>query len=118
MGMFDSFLDKVAECPKCHSKVTEWQTKMLQSLGDFWEKGDFVQYRQLDGVAEKKQRKKDDDTLLPLFRRDREYLSDAPFSSMARSLSTLAVRNATRGWRVMRMFSTADLLASWRSRPA
>src|SRR6266581_4244648 len=31
MGMVDSFHDEDAECPKCHTKVTEWQTKKLET---------------------------------------------------------------------------------------
>jgi len=53
MGMFDSFRDEDAKCPKCSAKVTEWQSKDLESLGEHWDKGDFVQYRKLKRIPEK-----------------------------------------------------------------
>ena len=53
MGVFDGFRDKDAKCPKCYCKVTEWQTKDLERLGEYWDKGDFVQYRKLKRMPEK-----------------------------------------------------------------
>ncbi len=78
MGMFDSFRDEEAECPKCHAKVTEWQTKDLESLGEYWDKGDFVQYRKLERIPEKERKRKCGDRPFPLFQTSKEYLSDAP----------------------------------------
>jgi hypothetical protein len=78
MGMFDSFQDEEAECPKCHAKVIEWQTKDLESLGEYWKMGDFVQYRKLERIPEKERKREYGDTPFPLFQTSKEYLSDAP----------------------------------------
>ena len=78
MGMFDSFRDLNAECPKCHTEVTEWQTKDLESLGEHWDKDDFVQYRKLKRIPEKERKRKYAGRPFPLFRTSKEYLSDAP----------------------------------------
>jgi len=78
MGMVDSFQDKDAECPKCHAKVAEWQTKDLERLGEYWERGDFVQYRKLERIPEKERKREYGDSPFPLFQTSKEYLSDAP----------------------------------------
>ncbi len=57
MGMVNSFHDEDAECPKCDTKVTEWQTKDLERLGEYWQKGDFVQYRKLERIPEKERKR-------------------------------------------------------------
>ena len=76
--MFDGFRDRDAKCPKCYGKVTEWQTKDLERLGEYWEKGDFVQYRKLKRIPEKGRKRKHGDRPFPLFQTSKEYLSDAP----------------------------------------
>ncbi len=78
MGMVDSFHDEDAECPKCHAKVAEWQTKDLERLGEYWERGDFVQYRKLERIPEKERKREYGDSPFPLFQTSKEYLSDAP----------------------------------------
>ncbi len=67
MGMVDSFHDEDAECPKCHTKVTEWQTKDLERLGEYWERGDFVQYRKLERIPEKERKREYGDSPFPLY---------------------------------------------------
>src|SRR6266446_8749483 len=76
--MVDSFHDEDAECPKCHTKVTEWQTKDLERLGEYWQKDDFVKYRKLERIPEKERKREYGDSPFPLFQTSKEYLSDAP----------------------------------------
>jgi hypothetical protein len=78
MGMFDTFHDEAAECPKCHAKVTEWQTKDLESLGEHWNKGDFVQYHKWKAIPRSDRKREYGDGPFPLFQSSEEYLSDAP----------------------------------------
>ncbi len=78
MGMVNSFHDEDAECPKCDTKVTEWQTKDLERLGEYWQKGDFVQYRKLERIPEKERKREYGESPFPLFQTSKEYLSDAP----------------------------------------
>src|SRR6266581_620985 len=78
MGMVDGFRDEDAECPKCHAKITEWQTKDLERLGERWDRGDFVQYRKLKSIHESDRKRKYDDSPFPLFQTSKEFLSDAP----------------------------------------
>jgi hypothetical protein len=78
MGMFDSFHDENGECPKCRTKVTGWQTKDLDSLGEYWKIGDFVQYRKLKRIPEKERKREYGDSPFPLFQTSKEDLSDAP----------------------------------------
>jgi len=78
MGMVDGFRDEDAECPKCHAKVAEWQTKDLERLGERWDRGDFVQYRKLKRIPENERKRKHGDKPFPLFQTSKEFLSDAP----------------------------------------
>src|SRR2546430_17643181 len=78
MGMVDSFQDKDAECPKCHAKVAEWQTKDLERLGEDWERGDFGQYRKLERIPEKERKREEGDSPFPLSQTSKKDLSEAP----------------------------------------
>jgi hypothetical protein len=78
MGMLDSFHDEDAECPKCHAKISAWQTKDLESLGEHWNKGDFVQYHKWETVPKSERKRKYGKSPVPLFQSGKEYLSDAP----------------------------------------
>ncbi len=78
MGMVDGFRDEDAECPKCHAKVAEWQTKDLERLGERWDRGDFVQYRKLKRIPENERKRKHGDKPFPPFQTSKEFLSDAP----------------------------------------
>lgn len=79
MGMFDSFEDASAKCPKCHAKVNEWQTKNLESLGERWKKGDFLQYRKWEALPESRRKRKPREIGFgPLFRTTSKFVSDAP----------------------------------------
>jgi len=79
MGVYDTFWDEDAECPKCHSKVREWQSKKFQPFLEHWKKGEFLQYRKIETVPEEERRHKDGSISdFGSFRRTKEYLSDVP----------------------------------------
>jgi len=80
MGLYDSFYDEDSKCPKCKSKITtDWQTKRLESMLESWHKGDFVQYRKLETIPERKRKKKYGDLkFASSLRHTNEFLSDAP----------------------------------------
>jgi len=80
MGLYDSFYDEDSKCPKCKSKITtDWQTKRLESMLESWHKGDFVQYRKLETIPERKRKRKYGDLkFASSLRHSIEFLSDAP----------------------------------------
>ena len=79
MGVDDTFWDEDAECPKCHSKVREWQSKQFQPFLENWKKGEFLQYRKIETVPEAERKRKDGSVSdFGSFRRTKEYLSDVP----------------------------------------
>ncbi|HEX4919550.1 MAG TPA: hypothetical protein VFV92_02280, partial [Candidatus Bathyarchaeia archaeon] len=51
----------------------------LESLGEHWNKGDFLQYRKLEVIPERERKRKYEDQIFaPMFRKTNKLLSDAP----------------------------------------
>jgi hypothetical protein len=53
MGLFDTFIDEKAHCPKCGTRQQEWQTKYLASLSEVWHVGEILQYHFSDSPKKK-----------------------------------------------------------------